>query len=84
MVLSTNTGSSAIALNNNASGVILYAPNGTITVSNNAAANQITAKTLNLSNNTTINYVNGLQSVSFSNGPGGSWTFVPGTYAIVP
>lgn len=82
MVLSTNTGSSAITMGNNANSVILYAPDGTINIINNATANQITAKTLNLSNNTTINYVNGLQSQSFSNGPGGSWTFVPGTYAI--
>lgn len=82
MVISTNSGSSAISMNNNANSVILYAPNGTVTVSNNATANQISAKTLNLQNNVTINYVNGLQSQSFSNGPGGAWTFVPGTYAI--
>ncbi|MGE5540798.1 MAG: choice-of-anchor R domain-containing protein [Bacillota bacterium] len=82
MILSTNTGSSAITMNNNSTSVILYAPDGTVTVSNNATANQITAKTLNLSNNTTVNYVNGLQNQSFSNGPGGSWTYVSGTYSI--
>ena len=84
MVLSTNSGSSAISMNNNATSVILYAPNGTVTVSNNAAANQITAKTLNLSNGVSINYVNGLQSQSFSNGPGGSWVYIPGSYAALP
>lgn len=83
MVLSTNTGSLAITMSNNSTSVILYAPNGTILINNNATANQVTAKTLNLSNNTTVNYVNGLQSQSFSNGPGGSWTYVPGTYSIV-
>lgn len=82
MVLSTNSSGSAIELSNNADGVILYAPNGTIQVSNNAGANQITAKRLHLNNNATIEYVTGLQSQSFSNGPGGAWVFVPGTYGI--
>lgn len=83
MVLSTNSGTNAITLSNNATSVILYASQGTINVVNNAIANQITAYALNMSNNTTVNYVNGLQSQSFSNGPGGSWSFVPGTYSIV-
>lgn len=83
MILSTNSGNQAIDMNNNSTSVILYAPNGTVTVSNNAVANQITAYQLHLNNNTTVNYVNGLQSQSFSNGPGGSWAFVPGTYVIV-
>jgi hypothetical protein len=81
-IISTNSGSNAIALSNNAAGVILYAPNGTITVSNNAGANQITAKKLILSQNASIEYVTGLQSQSFSNGPGGAWVFVPGSYSI--
>ncbi|HEX5774661.1 MAG TPA: hypothetical protein VFY28_01725 [Candidatus Paceibacterota bacterium] len=83
MVLSTNTSGNAINLSNNAAGVILYAPHGTVSVNNNAGANQITAKRLHLNNNATIEYVNGLQSQSFSNGPGGSWGFVPGTYGII-
>ncbi len=83
MVLSTNSGTAAITMNNNATSVILYASRGTVNVINNAIANQITAYALNMSNNTTVNYINGLQSQSFSNGPGGSWGFVPGTYVIV-
>ncbi len=82
MIISTNTGSNAIELSNNASGVILYAPYGGVEVSNGASANQITAKHLELENNSSVTYVNGLQNASFSNGPGGSWTVVPGTYAI--
>ncbi len=82
MVLSTKSGADAITMGNNATGVILYASAGTVNVVNNAVANQITAYTLNMSNNTTINYVSGLQSQSFSNGPGGSWAIVPGTYVI--
>jgi hypothetical protein len=82
MLLSTNSSGNAIDLSNNATGVILYAPNGTIQVSNNGGANQITAKRLHLNNNASIEYVTGLQSQSFSNGPGGAWVFVPGTYSI--
>jgi hypothetical protein len=82
MILSTNTSGAAITMNNNSTSVILYASQGTITVTNNASANQITAYQLHLANNTTITYINGLQSQSFSNGPGGSWGFTPGTYVI--
>jgi len=82
MLLSTNSGPSAIDLSNNTASVILYASRGTVEVSNNAGANQITAYGLNLNNNATITYVNGLQNQSFSNGPGGSWAVVPRTYSI--
>jgi hypothetical protein len=82
MIISTNTGSEAIELSNNADSVILYAPYGSIEVNNNAGANQITAKQLEMNNNSVVSYVNGLQDASFSNGPGGSWAVVPGTYAI--
>ncbi|HEY0011084.1 MAG TPA: choice-of-anchor R domain-containing protein [Candidatus Paceibacterota bacterium] len=84
MIISTNTSSNAVTMSNNSTSVILYAPDGTVNILNNAAANQISAKSLNLNNNVTVNYVNGLQSQSFSNGPGGSWAFLPGSYAIVP
>ncbi len=82
MVLSTNSGNNAISLSNNAQSVILYASRGTIQVSNNASANQITGYGLSLSNNAFVTYVSGLQSQSFYNGPGGSWTIVPRTYSI--
>lgn len=82
MIISTYTGSEAIEVANNAASVILYAPYGGVDVKNNASANQITAKSLELKNNTAVNYASGLQNASFSNGPGGSWMVIPGTYAI--
>lgn len=82
MFISTNTGANAINMSNNAAGIILYAPYGTIEIENGAEVNQITARHLDMGNNSTINYVSGLQNTSFSNGPGGSWAIVPGTYAI--
>ena len=83
MVLSTNTGANALSMNNNATSIILYAAYGTVSINNNAVANQVTAFNLNMANNTTVNYVSGLQSQSFSNGPGGSWVVIPGSYVIV-
>lgn len=82
MMISMKASSDAIDLRNNANGAIVYAPYGTIKVSNNARASQITARGLEMGNNSTVTYVSGLQSAGFSNGPGGSWTVVPGSYAI--
>ncbi len=82
MILSTNSGSNAITMSNNATSVILYASEGTVNVVNNAIANQVTAYKLNLSNNTEVRYVTGLQNQSFSNGPGGSWVPLAGSYFI--
>ncbi|MFA5942348.1 MAG: hypothetical protein WC798_01610 [Candidatus Paceibacterota bacterium] len=82
MIISTRTGSTAITLSNNVDSIILYASRGTITVANNAGANQITAYGLSLSNNAVITYMSGLQNQAFSSGPGGSWAVVPRTYSI--
>lgn len=82
MVLSTNSSSNAITLSNNASSVILYASEGTVNVVNNAIAKQVTAYRLNLSNNTEVQYEAGLQNQTFSNGPGGAWAVVAGSYVI--
>lgn len=82
MIITTKVGANAINLSNNAASVILYAPYGFVEVSNGASANQVTAYKFELENNASINYMNGLQNMSFSNGPGGSWAVVPGSYAI--
>ncbi|TSC83668.1 MAG: Uncharacterized protein G01um101413_938 [Parcubacteria group bacterium Gr01-1014_13] len=84
MVISNYAGTgTAIKLENNASGTIFYAPNGTINVENNATPIQLTANLIHLENNAVINYQTGLQSANFSSGPGGSWAFQAGSYAIV-
>jgi hypothetical protein len=74
----------AIDLNNNADNAILFAPNGTLTVSNNASVKEIIANKINMSNNSVVNYDTGLQSAAFASGPGGAWAFLRGSYAIVP
>jgi len=73
MLLSTNNTGSAIVLSNNAGAVILYAPNGTVQLGNGAAVQQITAKTISLSNNAVINYEQGLINAAFTSGPSGGY-----------
>lgn len=73
MLLSTNSTGSAIVLSNNAGAVILYAANGTVELSNGAAVKQITAKTIELSNNATITYEQGLINAAFTSGPSGGY-----------
>ncbi len=73
MLVSTNTSGSAISLGNNAGAVILYAPYGTIQLSNNAEVELISAKTISLSNNAVIDYHSGIIDTSFSSGPGGGY-----------
>lgn len=75
-------GSNAIKTSNNSTTAILYAGEGQIEIGNSAALKEVTAHKLKITNSATVTYESGLQSAGFSNGPGGSWTFVPGTYAI--
>ncbi len=82
MVISTNSGAAAIDLSNNANGAVFYAANGTINLSNNVNATQLTGYSINLSNNATITYSTGLANADFSSGPGGSWQFQSGSYFI--
>ena len=83
LLLTTNTGASAMSIGNNSSAAIFYASLGNIHLSNNAGGYQITGYSITMDNNATVTYQNGLQSSTFSNGPGGSWQFTPGTYVIL-
>ena len=83
LLLTTATGSGAMNLGNNGSGAIFYAANGTLNVSNNAGGNQLTGYAISMSNNSVVTYSSGLQSATFSTGPGGSWSHLPGSYVIV-
>lgn len=66
-------GQPAISLQNNIGAAILNAQNGTITLSNNSGASQLTASTIALQNNAVITYTQGLIDVNFTSGPGGGW-----------
>lgn len=67
-------GDYAIEVENNIEAVILNAQNGTIKMSNNANAKQITAYKVFLEENTEINYETGMTNASFVNGPSGGWS----------
>ncbi len=73
MAISTSSSGSAISIDNNAGSVVLYAPNGTLSLSNNAGAKQATAYRISLSNNATVTYDSGLANSVFSSGPSGGW-----------
>ena len=83
MILSQKEmGSDAIKISNSSTAAILYAGKGQIEIGNNAALKEVTAYKLKITNNAIVTYESGLQNAGFSNGPGGSWAYVPGTYAI--
>lgn len=74
MLLSTNTSGDAVSLSNNSSGgLMIYAPNGTVALSNNAEIRQVSAKTLSLANNVVLEYEQGVINVNFTSGPGGGY-----------
>lgn len=77
LVLSTNNSldpnSPAIYVGNNAVGAIYYTTSGLIYLKNNMLAREITGYKVQIENNAVIQYESGLQSATFSSGPGGSW-----------
>ena len=72
-----------LEIGNNVGGAIFSAPHGRVEFENNAGAKEVTGYGFDMENNSTVTYESGLQNETFSNGPGGSWAFVPGTYVIV-
>jgi uncharacterized protein (UPF0333 family) len=83
LFISTYAGNEyAIDVLNNASSSIFYAPYGTIHINNNAHLLALTGYLIALDNNAIIDYENGLQDATFSDGPGGSWVYQAGSYVI--
>ena len=70
-------------LTNSASAMIAYAAHGLIPLENTVSLKEVTAYKIHLKNSANVRYDTGLANVVFDSGPGGSWEFVPGTYAIV-
>ena len=74
MLVSTNTTASAVDIANNSAGaMIVYVPYGTVHLNNNAAVEQVTAKTISIAPNSVIDYDSGLIDTSFTSGPGGGF-----------
>ncbi|MFA5954429.1 MAG: choice-of-anchor R domain-containing protein [Patescibacteria group bacterium] len=64
----------AIDLNNHADGVVFYASEGTIEISNNSTVNSLVGYAISIKNNATITYDSGLLDMSFESGPTGGFT----------
>ena len=73
MMLSTNSGGSAISVSGGAGAVIVYAPNGTISISGGASLKEATAYRITVSGGSSITYESGLTNNNFSSGPSGTW-----------
>ena len=72
----------AFSLSNSASALIAYAAHGLIPLTNNVSLKEVTAYKIILRNSANVTYDTGLPSSVFESGPGGSWSFIPGTYAV--
>ncbi|MDP2651801.1 MAG: hypothetical protein Q8O94_01560 [bacterium] len=72
----------AFELGNSASALVAYAAHGLIPLANTVSLKEVTAYKIKLRNSANVIYDIGLPNTSFQTGPGGSWCFVPGTYAI--
>jgi len=73
----------AITINNNVNGALFYAPNGSIDLENNATIKQVTAYKLELENNVSLNYEQGLADITFSSGPSGGWVELQGSWVLI-
>ena len=74
----------AISLNQSSSALVAYASHGLADLSQSVALKEVTAYKISLSQSASVTYDTGLPSTVFQTGPGGSWTFVPSTYAMFP
>jgi len=72
----------AFELSNSASALVAYAAHGLIPLANTVSLKEVTAYKIKLQNSASVTYDTGLPNAVFQSGPGGSWSFVPGTYAI--
>ncbi|MCR4276117.1 MAG: hypothetical protein NUV90_01905 [Candidatus Parcubacteria bacterium] len=72
----------AFELSNSASALVAYAAHGLIPLENMVSLKEVTAYKIRLKNSANVTYDSGLPSAVFESGPGGSWAFVPGSYAI--
>lgn len=74
MMLTTSTSEQAIIASNNSTSLVLAAIHGTIVMVQNANANAIVAYRLHLEENAVVTYLQGLQNVHFTAGPGARFT----------
>ncbi|OGG62035.1 hypothetical protein A3I46_02120 [Candidatus Kaiserbacteria bacterium RIFCSPLOWO2_02_FULL_54_13] len=81
---SAETGGATVAIDmsQGASALVAYASHGLLTLSQSVGVKEATGYKIALSQSANVVYDTGLPNAMFKSGPGGSWGFIPGTYAI--
>ncbi len=74
----------AIDMSQGASALVAYASHGLLTLSQSVGVKAATGYKIALSQTANVTYDTGLPNTVFESGPGGSWSFIPGTYTISP
>lgn len=72
--------SKAMEVGNGSVAGVLYAPYGSVELSNGTILNELVAWKIEMGNSTTLNYQTGLSSVFFSSGPQGAFSVIKKTY----
>jgi len=75
-------GNSAIFLSGGAGTVALVAQNGSVNIEGGSSLKEVTARQITMTGGATLNYDSGLINENFFSGPGGSWSYIPGSYVI--
>jgi hypothetical protein len=73
---------SAIYLSGGAGTVALVAQNGNVNIEGGSSLKAVVGKQITMSGGATLYYDAGLINENFLSGPGGSWSYVPGSYVI--
>jgi hypothetical protein len=81
---SAEQGGSVVAVDmaQGASALVAYASHGLLTLSQSVSVKEATGYKIALSQSANVVYDTGLPSTVFKSGPGGSWSYIQGTYAI--
>lgn len=72
----------AISMSQGASALVAYASHGLVTLTQSVDVKEVTGYKISLAQTSKVTYDKGLPNAVFQMGPGGSWSFVPGSYAI--
>ncbi|HET9641339.1 MAG TPA: hypothetical protein VFP46_00610 [Candidatus Paceibacterota bacterium] len=72
----------ALTMGQGASALVAYASHGLAVLQQSVNLKEVTAFQINLTQSASVTYDRGLPNTVFESGPGASWAFVPGSYAI--
>jgi hypothetical protein len=73
MMLTTSSSSSAASIDGGAGAVVVYAENGTISISGGASLKEATGYRITINGGSSVTYESGLSNNNFSSGPSGSY-----------